>query len=64
MANTDLNKEYAKKVALNLFTYLKSFDDGAQAGNGMMAVPVNSLEKWFEKFSRKYDMDPNFVYKT
>ena len=64
MQNTDLNKEYAKKVALNLFTYLKSFDDGAQSQSGLMAVPVNSLEKWFEKFSKKYDMDPNFVYKT
>ncbi len=29
-----------------------------------MVVPVNSLEKWFEKFSKKYDVDPNFVYKS
>ena len=59
---TDLQKDYAKKVAHNLFNYLKSFDN--QKSGNTMVVPVNSLEKWFEKFTRKYDMDPNFVYKT
>ena len=29
-----------------------------------MIVPVDSLEKWFNKFNKKYDADPNFVYKT
>ena len=61
---TDLQKEYAKKVAHNLFNYLKSFEDANNVGPGMMVIPVNSLDKWYEKFSRKYDMDPNFVYKS
>ena len=61
--NTDLQKEYAKKVAHHLFNYLKSFDSG-EGKTGQMVVPVNLLEKWFDKFSKKYDVDPNFVYKT
>ena len=23
-------------------------------------IPYNSLEKWYDKFSKKYDYDPNF----
>ena len=60
---TDLQKDYAKKVAQNLFNYLQSFDSNCGANN-QLVVPMNSLEKWFDKFNRKYDMDPNFVYKT
>ena len=29
-----------------------------------MVVPINALERWFDRFSKKYDVDPNFVYKT
>lgn len=29
-----------------------------------MVVPVNTLDKWFDKFNRKYELDPNFVFKT
>lgn len=27
-------------------------------------VPFNTLENWYNKFLKKYDFDPNFVYKT
>ena len=59
-----MQKDYAKKVALNLFNYLSSFQDSYNAIPGTLVVPQISLEKWFEKFKRKYDLDPNFVYKT
>ena len=29
-----------------------------------MMVPTNSLEKWFDRFQRKYAIDPNFVFKS
>lgn len=30
----------------------------------MLVVPLNTIDKWFDKFLRKYAMDPNFVFKT
>lgn len=27
-------------------------------------VPLNTIDKWFDKFMRKYALDPNFVFKT
>ena len=63
--DTDLNKQFAKKVAQNLFNYLQSFsqDEGLKS-QGMMIVPTNVMGKWYERFLRKYDLDPNFVYKS
>ena len=37
---TDLQKEYAKKVAHNLINYLRSFEDSLQAGPGQMVVSI------------------------
>ena len=34
------------------------------AADGLLVVPLNTLDKWYDKFLRKYDLDPNFVYKT
>ena len=45
---TDLQKQYAKKVAENLFVYLRSFEQNIRGD--AMTVPLNSLERWFEKF--------------
>jgi hypothetical protein len=30
----------------------------------MLVVPLNSLDKWYDRFIKKYNYDPNFVYKT
>ena len=57
-SETDLQKSFAKKVAQNLFTYLQSFNLSDNQTQGYMQVPVNSLEKWYEKFNKKYDLDP------
>uniref|UniRef100_A0A7S3CSJ0 Hikeshi-like domain-containing protein n=1 Tax=Strombidium rassoulzadegani TaxID=1082188 RepID=A0A7S3CSJ0_9SPIT len=62
--DTDMQKNYAKKVAINLFNYLKSFDQLSNQSSNLITVPLTALDKWFEKFSRKYDADPNFVYKS
>ncbi len=58
-----MNKAYAFKIAQNLFLYLNSFDQ-QKVAPGYMMVPTNSLEKWFDRFQRKYAIDPNFVFKS
>jgi hypothetical protein len=30
----------------------------------MLVVPLNTIDKWFERFMQKYALDPNFVFKT
>uniref|UniRef100_A0A7S2LHT3 Hikeshi-like domain-containing protein n=1 Tax=Leptocylindrus danicus TaxID=163516 RepID=A0A7S2LHT3_9STRA len=51
--------QVAKKIAMNLFNYLQSFDDvGSQ--RGMMTVPTNVFERWIKRFEEKFALDPNF----
>jgi len=57
--------DVAKKIALNLFNYLQSFDDcNSSRRNGTMMVPVNVFERWITRFQNKYRIDPNFFMKT
>eukprot|EP00070_Physeter_catodon_P026281 XP_028333175.1 uncharacterized protein LOC112062771 isoform X2 [Physeter catodon] len=51
----DVKKEYARRVALNLYRYLESFQGGA-------AMPL--LDQWFQRFEARYQRDPNFVMKS
>lgn len=65
--DTDLSKEFAKKVAQNLFNFMYSFNqisDQQTAQNNVLVVPSNTLDKWYDKFMRKYELDPNFIYKS
>jgi hypothetical protein len=60
-----LNKEFAKKVAYNLFNYLQSFNKNENAtADGLLVVPLNTIDKWFDRFMKKYSIDPNFVFKS
>ena len=64
-----LQKEFAKKVAMNLYNYLSSFDKqtGTLPNGGTQeyfVVPTNIFEKWYKKFEEKFDKDPNFIMKT
>jgi hypothetical protein len=54
---------FAHKIALDLFTYMTSFSAGDASSQGMMVVPMNIFDKWFERFERKYKIDPNFMMK-
>jgi protein Hikeshi len=62
--DTDLNKAFAQKVAQNLFNYMTSFGEVCNNDNQLMTVPTNIFNRWYEKFTVKYDKDPNFVYRT
>ena len=53
---------FAHKIALDLFTYMTSFSQVSQPG--MMLVPTNIFDRWFERFERKYRLDPNFMMKN
>lgn len=52
----------ARKIALNLFNFMQSFDD-CNAKGGKMTVPVNVFERWIQRFKNRYKVDPNFFMK-
>ena len=53
---------FAHKIAKDLFHYMTSFSQGTMMGE-MMVVPTGILDKWIERFNRKYQLDPNFMMK-
>ena len=55
-AGDNIQKVFAKKVALNLFRFLESFN--------IPNFPVQALERWYAKFEEKFGMDPSFVLRT
>jgi len=66
--SNELQKEFAKKVALNLYNFMLSYNKegmlpGVQADE-FLVIPSNFLEKWLVKFDEKYRHDPNFLMKT
>ena len=60
----DINQEFAKRVAKNLYNYLDSFNQNQDPNKQILVVPLNSLESWYDKFLNKYKIDPNFLMKT
>mmetsp|Transcript_6821 Transcript_6821/g.13935 ORF Transcript_6821/g.13935 Transcript_6821/m.13935 type:complete len:207 (+) Transcript_6821:240-860(+) len=52
----------AKKIAMDLFNYMRSFDTGT-AGAGNMVVPNNVFDRWMKRFEGKARVDPNFFMK-
>lgn len=55
---------FAHKIATDLFQYMTSFSTGEGTSSGMMVVPMNIFDRWMERFTRKYNQDPNFMMKT
>ena len=60
----DVNKEIAKKIALNLFRYIESYSGGSDSGGSNWNIPQYILDKWFSRFDEKYKIDPYFYMKT
>jgi hypothetical protein len=53
---------FAKRVAEDLYVYMQSFQsDEVAARNGTMVVPVNILQKWYEKFTNRFRRDPGYL---
>ena len=59
----DTTTHVAKKIALDLFNYMSSFDTGSGGGN-MMTVPKNVFDRWLSRFEAKAKIDPNFFMKN
>ena len=60
----DINQEFAKRVAKNLYNYLDSFNQNQDPSKKVLVVPLNTMEQWYDKFVQKYNLDPNFLMKT
>ena len=45
-------QEFAKRVALDLFRFMESFNKGVQGDT--LILPTNCLELWFQKFDSKF----------
>ena len=60
----DINQEFAKRVAKNLYNFLDSYNQNQDMNKNVLIVPINTLEKWYDKFNEKYKVDPNFIMKT
>lgn len=61
-AMNDNTTHVAKKIALNLFNFMSSFDDGS-GGGGNIVVPKNVFDRWLSRFESKARVDPNFFMK-
>lgn len=61
-AMNDNTTHVAKKIALNLFNFMSSFDDGS-GGGGNIVVPKNVFDRWLSRFEAKARIDPNFFMK-
>eukprot|EP00752_Nemacystus_decipiens_P017953 g16092.t1 len=56
-------KQFALKIAKDLFQFMSSFSQATQAGAEVMVVPTNVLDRWIQRFESKYNRDPNFMLK-
>lgn len=55
-------QEFAKRVAMDLFRYMESFNKGVSGD--MLVLPTNCLERWFMKFDDKFRRNPDFLMQT
>mmetsp|Transcript_253 Transcript_253/g.556 ORF Transcript_253/g.556 Transcript_253/m.556 type:complete len:91 (+) Transcript_253:424-696(+) len=60
-ARLGAKEEFAKRVAMDLFRFLESFNAGTVVGPDQLVVPANFLDRWFQKFQNKFRRDPDFL---
>ena len=61
----DFRRDFARKIALNLFRFIESFSQGAPGRDGsFLRCPQDVLDRWLVRFDEKYARDPNFILKT
>lgn len=61
---SDVNQEFAKRIAKNLFNFLDSYNKNQDLSQDLLVVPLTSLQNWYDKFNLQYNIDPNFLFKT
>lgn len=56
-------ESFAKRVALDLFRYLESYNVGTRSGDNLV-VPANCLDRWYLKLEDKLRRDPTYLERT
>ena len=63
----DFQKQYAIKVAENLYNFISSYETQVLTVNNKQVeynmVPKDVFERWINVFERKYNIDKNFLLK-
>ena len=59
----DINQEFAKRIAKNLFNFLDSYNKNQDQNKNLLIVPLTSLSDWYDKFIMRYNIDPYFLFK-
>ena len=60
----DFRRDFARKIALNLFRFIESFSQGGGRDGNFIRCPQDVLDRWLVRFDEKYRRDPNFILKT
>lgn len=60
----DYNKEIARKIALNLFRFIESYNSSNNSSQIPLNLPQHILDRWISRFEEKYKLDPYFYMKT
>ena len=64
VAAFDFRRDFARKIALNLFRFIESFSQGPSKDGNFLRCPQDVLDRWLVRFDEKYQRDPNFILKT
>lgn len=58
----DFRRDFARKIALNLFRFIESFSTGGSGRDAQfLRCPQDVLDRWLIRFDEKYKRDPNFI---
>jgi hypothetical protein len=52
---------FALRIANDLYNFMASFTRSTPDG-AFIVVPTDVIDKWFERFKRKFEFDPGFLY--
>lgn len=52
--------EFTQKMVQNLYNYVASYAIDCGPEQNMPMVPLLSIQKWYENFERKLNLNPNF----
>ena len=67
LARPDFQKQYAIKVAENLYNFISSYDTMHFSVNNKQVecnvVPRDVFDRWLATFEKKYSFDRNFLLK-
>ena len=67
MVKPDFLKQYAVKVAENLYNFISSYDTQVFTMNNKQVecnvVPKDVFDRWMTTFEKKYNLDKNFLLK-